>query len=77
MFLITAEHGEYDDFTSIPIMIVPNLETAQIVIEEMYNPNGEFRKLIDKRLGFPDGATDAYFEQLGFSFREVDCYEIR
>lgn len=41
MFLITAEHGEYDDFTSIPIMIVPNLETAQIVIEEMYNPNAD------------------------------------
>lgn len=77
MFLITAEHGEYDDFTSIPIMIVPNLETAQIVIEEMYNPNGEFRKLIDERHGFPDGATDVYFEQLGFSFREVDYYEIR
>ena len=76
MFLITAEHGEYDDFTSIPILIVPDLATAQLVTEEMYNPNGEFRKLIDEKHGFPEGASEGYFEQLGFSYREVQYYEI-
>lgn len=76
MFLITAEHGEYDDFTSIPILIVPDLATAQLVTEEMYNPNGEFRKLIDEKHGFPEGTSESYFEQLGFSYREVKYYEI-
>lgn len=76
MFLITAEHGEYDDFTSIPILIVPDKTTAELVVSEMYNPNGEFRKLIDNKHGYPEGTSEGYFEQLGFSYREVDFYEI-
>ena len=77
MFLITAEHGEYDDFTSIPILVVPDLATAQLVTEECYNPTGEFRQLIAEKHGYPDGMSDGYFEGLGFSYREVEYYEIR
>lgn len=76
MFLIIADHGEYDDYTTIPLLIVPNQPTAELVVEEMYKPNGEFRKLIDEKHGFPEGTSEGYFEQLGFSYREVDFYEI-
>ena len=77
MFLIIADHGEYDDYTTIPLLIVPDQQTAELVVDEMYNPKGEFRKLIDEKHGFPDGTSEGYFEGIGYSYRKVDYFEIR
>ncbi len=77
MFLITIEHGEYDDFCSTPMLIVNDIETAQLVVEECYNPNGAFRQKIADTLGFPDGISEGYFDGCGFSYREVELYEIQ
>ena len=76
MFLITATHGEYDDFTATPILVVPDMDTAELVVSEMCNPNGEFRQLVDNKLGYPEGTSQGYFEQLGFSYSEIEFFEI-
>ena len=76
MFLIIADHGEYDDYTTVPLLIVPNKDTAELVVEEMRNPKGEFRKLIDEKHGYPEGTSDGYFEGIGYSYREIPYYEV-
>ena len=77
MFLIIADHGEYDDYTTVPLMIVPNQETASLVCEECRNPNGEFRKLIDEKHGYPEGTSEAYFYGIGYSYQELPYFEIK
>ena len=76
MFLIIADHGEYDDYTTVPLMVVPDKETASLVCDECYNPKGEFRKLIDEKHGYPEGTSDAYFEEIGYSYQELPYYEV-
>lgn len=48
MYLITGAYGEYDDYTRIPIMVVPDKETAQLVIEEFEKLNNQFLVLLNK-----------------------------
>lgn len=43
-----GDYGEYDDYTRIPIMVVPDKETAQLVIEEFEKPNNQFLTLLNK-----------------------------
>lgn len=48
MYLIMGAYGEYDDYIRIPIMVVPDKETAQLVIEEFEKPNNQFLVLLNK-----------------------------
>ena len=35
MFLIYGAYGEYDDFNRLPLMIVPDKDTAEMVCDEL------------------------------------------
>lgn len=80
MYLITitygCAYGEYSDYTTYPLMVVPDKETADLVVDECYNPNGMFRQKISEKLGCPEGIPDSMFDECGFSHDEIELYKI-
>lgn len=73
MFLIYESHGQYDDFTRIPLFVVDNKETAELIIEELdkalETESGEFWNVIDCY-----GIRSGYDHS--FEYEEIDHVEI-
>lgn len=70
MFLIEGSYGEYDDFEHLPLMIVSDKDTADIVCEELRNPNNQFMPLVKKIFDYVP------FENIGWSWVEVECFSL-
>ena len=48
MFLIYGAYGEYDDFNRLPLMVVSDKDTANMVCEELYKSDNQFMSLVKK-----------------------------
>lgn len=70
MFLITGSYGEYDDYNCLPVMVVPDKDTVLMVIEELYNPNGQFKDLI------ADIFSYIPLEDLSFCWQEIKYFTL-
>lgn len=81
MYLITVSFGyayeEYNSYKEYPLMIVPNEDTADLVVTECHNPDGMFRQKISETLGYPDGIPDSVLKNCGFSYDEIELYCIQ
>ena len=81
MYLITiicgCAYGEYNDYTKHPLMIVPNEDTADLVVTECHNPDGMFHQKISEVLGYSDGIPDSVLKDCEFSYDEIELYEIK
>lgn len=74
MFLVYESHGEYDDFTRIPLFVVDNRETAELIIEKLdkalITESGEFWSTIEYY-----GIRSGYDHS--FEYEEIDHVEIK
>lgn len=70
MFLIQGSYGEYDDYNHLPIMVVPDEVTAQMVVEEMGKPHNQFMPLIKEIFDYVP------FEDIGFSWEEIKFFSL-
>jgi len=69
MFLIQGSYGEYDDFNRLPILIVPDEDTAIMVVEEMQRPDNQFLPLIKEIFYVPH-------EDIGFSYEKIQYFTL-
>lgn len=66
-YLISCTMGEWDDFSSKPIIVALDMETALMICEELNRDNGNpFRKYALSVLGETSLPGDA-----DFSFQEI------
>lgn len=79
MFLVYESHGEYDDFTRIPIFVVDNRETAELIIEELdkalITESGEFWSTIEY-YGIRSG-YDHSFEYEEIDHAEIEWFKVK
>ena len=69
MYLIYGCYGEYDDYNEIDILIVPNEDTARIMIDEYENHESIFFKKFEKWCGKVPS-------DMRFHYKEVPYFEI-
>lgn len=70
-YLITMEYGEYDDYNSIPVMIVPDSITASLLIQDLReNPNSHYRKIVEEKY------KGEIPEDAGYSWTQLPYYTI-
>ena len=70
MFLIYGAYGEYDDFNRLPLMIVPDKDTANMVCEELYKSDNQFMSLVKKVFEYVP------YEEIGWSWVEVEYFSL-
>lgn len=65
-YLITMDYGEYSDFNSLPVMIVLDSITADLIIQDLReNSNSPYRNVVQEscRMEIPEDA--------GFSWKKL------
>lgn len=70
MFLIYGAYGEYDDFNRLPLMVVSDKDTANIVCEELYKSDNQFMSLVKKVFDYVP------YEEIGWSWVEVEYFSL-
>ncbi len=70
MFLIQGSYGEYDDFNRLPVLVVPDEDTAIMVCDELHNPDNQFMDLIKTIFEYVP------FEDIGFSYEEIVYFSL-
>jgi hypothetical protein len=70
MFLIYGAYGEYDDFNRLPLMVVPDKETANMVCDELYKSDNQFMDLVKKVFDYVP------YEEIGWSWVEVEYFSL-
>lgn len=70
MFLIYGAYGEYDDFNRLPLMVVSDKDTADMVCDELHNPNNQFMSLVKKVFDYVP------YEEIGWSWVEVEYFSL-
>lgn len=69
MILISMSYGEWDDYNSIPIMVVPTLDAALLIAEDLCKgKDSEYFKYVASAYGSTDIPWDADFscEEIAF-----------
>ena len=65
------EYGEFDDYNSIPVMIVPDSITASLLIQDLReNPNSHYRKIVEEKY------KGEIPEDAGYSWTQLPYYTI-
>lgn len=70
MFLIYGAYGEYDDFNRLPLMVVSDKDTADMVCDELRNPDNQFMPLVKKVFDYVP------YEEIGWSWVEVEYFSL-
>ena len=70
MFLIYGAYGEYDDYNRLPLMVVPDKDTAEMVCDELYKPNNQFMLLVEKIFYYVP------FDDICWSWVEVEYFSL-
>lgn len=70
MYLVYGSYGEYDDFNRLPLMVVPDKETADMVCDELYKPDNQFIDLVKKIFDYVP------YEEIGWSWVEVEYFSL-
>lgn len=70
MFLIYGAYGEYDDFNRLPLMVVSDKDTANMVCEELYKSDNQFISLVKKVFDYVP------YEEIGWSWVEVEYFSL-
>ncbi len=75
-YLITMEYGEYDDFISLPVMIVPDSITADLIIHDLRDfPNSRYRRIVEEvcDMQIPE---DAGFSRKQLPYHSLETVEV-
>ena len=79
MYLVYESHGEYDDFTKIPLFVVDNKETAELITEELdkslETKSGEFWSTIEYY--YIGSGYDHSFEYEEIDHAEIEWFKIK
>ena len=70
MFLIMGSYGEFDDFNCLPLMVVPDKETADMVCDELCKPNNQFMSLVKKVFDYVP------YKDIGWSWDEIEYFSL-
>lgn len=70
MFLIKGSYGEFDDFNCLPLMVVPDKDTANMVCDELCKPNNQFMPLVNKVFDFVP------YKDIGWSWDEIEYFSL-
>ncbi len=71
MYIIYCSHGEYDDYTTNDVLIVPDKDTALILVDEYNNHDSIFFKKFEKWYG------EGYIpHDINFSYKIVPYFEL-
>lgn len=65
-----GSYGEWDDYTRLPIMVVSDKDTAELVIDELYKPNNQFISKL-KTIFYQDN-----LDEISFSYEEIEYFKI-
>ena len=63
-------YGEYDDFNRLPLMVVSDKDTANMVCEELYKSDNQFMSLVKKVFDYVP------YEEIGWSWVEVEYFSL-
>ena len=70
MFLIYGTYGEYDDFNRLPLMVVSDKDTADMVCNELYKSDNQFISLVKKVFDYVP------YEEIGWFWVEVEYFSL-
>lgn len=70
MFLISGSYGEWDDYTRLPIMVVPDKDTAELVVDELNRPNNQFISKVKALFG-QENVNDICFSYDAIEYIEI------
>ena len=70
MFLIQGSYGEFDDFNCLPLMVVPDKDTANMVCDELCKPNNQFMPLVNKVFDFVP------YKDIDWSWDEIEYFSL-
>ena len=70
MFLIQGSYGEFDDFNCLPLMVVPDKDTANMVCDQLCKPNNQFMPLVNKVFDFVP------YKDISWSWDEIEYFSL-
>ena len=70
LYLIEGCYGEYDDFNRLPLMVVSDKDTANMVCEELCKPDNMFMPLVKKIFGYVP------HKDIGWSWDEIEYFSL-